>query len=154
MHVTRVMRGKRIMRRLENIEALHQAAERFKARDLEGHLKLYCNSVLHHGFSSRLRPGVAVLRDHYNALLQGFPDMRIDIDDIIAEGEKVVHRFMFFGSHKGEYLGFAPTGKLVRAAGVQIHLFRDGQAIEVWQILDTFTFLAEIGAVSRLRDVK
>ncbi len=142
------------MPRLENIEALQQATARFRARDLDGHLKLYSNSVVHHGFSSRIRPGVAGLKDHYIALLKGFPDMRIDVDDIIAEGEKVVHRFMFFGTHKGEYLGLAPSGKMVRAAGVQIHLFRDGHAVEVWQVLDTFTFLSEIGAVSRLRDAK
>jgi len=142
------------MPRQENIEALQQAARRFKTRDLEGHLKLYSNTVIHHGFSSRIRPGVAGLRDHYNGLLKGFPDMRIDIDDIIAEGEKVVHRFMFFGTHKGEFLGLAPTGKQVRAAGVHIHLFQDGHAIEVWQILDTFAFLSEIGAVPRLRDTK
>lgn len=142
------------MPRQENIEALQQAARLFKTRDLEGHLKLYSNTVIHHGFSSRIRPGVAGLRDHYNRLLKGFPDMRIDIDDIIAEGEKVVHRFMFFGTHKGEFLGLAPTGKQVRAAGVHIHLFLDGRAIEVWQILDTFAFLSEIGAVPRLRDTK
>ena len=142
------------MPRLENIEALQQASLRFKARDLEGHLKLYSNSVLHHGFSSRIRPGVPGLKDHYTALLKGFPDMRVEIDDIIADGEKVMHRFMFFGTHKGEFLGIAPTGKLVRAAGVQIHLFKDGVAVEVWQILDTYAFLSEIGAVSKLRDAK
>ena len=142
------------MPKQENIEALHQAALRFKTRDLEGHLKLYNPSVLHHGFSSRIRPGVAGLKDHYNALLKGFPDMRIDVDDIIADGEKVVHRFRFSGTHKGEFLGVAPTGKHVHAAGVHIHLFKDGLAVEVWQVLDTFAFLSEIGAVPRLRDAK
>jgi predicted ester cyclase len=140
--------------RNENIEALQQAALRFKARDIEGHLKLYSPTVIHHGFSSRIRPGVAGLRDHYNALLKGFPDMRIDIDDIIADGEKLVHRFMFSGTQKGEFLGFPPSGKPVRSTGVHIHLFKDGYAIEVWQILDTFSFLSDIGAVPRLRDTK
>lgn len=138
----------------QNIDALQQAAMRFKVRDLEGHLKVYSSSVIHHGFSSRIRPGVAGLRDHYTALLMGFPDMRIDIDDIIAVGEKVVQRFMFSGTHKGEFLGLPPTGKLVRSAGVHIHLFQDGHAIEVWQVLDTFAFLSDIGAVPQLRDRK
>jgi len=69
------------MPRHENIEALQQAALRFKTRDLDGHLKLYSSTVIHHGFSSRIRPGVAGLKDHYNALLKGFPDMRVDIDE-------------------------------------------------------------------------
>ena len=142
------------MPRQENVAALEQAVLRFRTRDLEGHLQLYSNAVLHHGFSSRIRPGVAGLRDHYKGLLKGFPDMRIEIDDIIADGEKVAHRFMFFGTHKGEFLGLAPTGKQARAAGVHIHLFQGGHAVEVWQILDTFAFLSEIGAVPRLRDAK
>jgi predicted ester cyclase len=72
----------------ENIDALHRAGLRFKVRDLDGYLALYSNSVIHHDFSSRIRPGVTGLRDHYTNLLKGFPDMRIDIEDIIAEGEK------------------------------------------------------------------
>jgi predicted ester cyclase len=142
------------MPRQENIEALEQAALRFRMRDLEGHLKLYSNAVIHHGFSNRIRPGVAGLRDHYSGLLKGFPDMRIDVDDIIAEGEKVAHRFRFSGTHRGEFLGFAPTGKPVRAGGVHIHLFQGGHAVEVWQILDTFAFLSQIEAVPRLRETK
>ena len=142
------------MSREQNIDILRQASLRFKVRDLEGHLKMYSNSVIHHGFSSRIRPGVAGLRDHYTNLLKGFPDMRIEIDDIIADGEKVAHRFMFYGTHKGEFLGVPPTGKLVSAAGVHIHLFSHNQAVEVWQILDTFSFLSQIGAVPRLRDAK
>jgi len=142
------------MPREENIAALKQAADRFKARDLEGHLKLYSPSVSHHGFSKRVRPGVAGLREHYNGLLKGFPDARIDTDDILAEGEKVLHRFRFSGTHKGEFLGFPATGKHVHATGVQVHLFRQGQAIEVWQVMDAYTFLREIGGVSRVRDMK
>jgi predicted ester cyclase len=138
----------------ENVEALKRAADRFRARDLEGHLELYDNSVLHHGFSSRIRPGVSGLRDHYTALLKGFPDMRVDILDILADGEKVVHRFAFHGTHKGEFLGVAPTMRRVEAPGVHIHLFENGKCIEVWQVLDTFRFLSEIGAVPQLREMR
>jgi len=137
------------MPRAENIEALQQAATRFKLRDLEGYLKLYDESVIHHGFSSRIRPGIPGLRDHYSNLLKGFPDMRIDIEDIIADGETVAHRCMFSGTHKGEFMGLPPTRKLIRAPSVHVHLFKNGRAVEVWQVFDNLTFLLEIGAVSR-----
>jgi len=142
------------MPRMENIEALQRASLRFKARDLDGHLELYSPSVIHHGFSSRIRPGVPGLRDHYTNLLKGFPDMRVDIDDIIADGEKVVHRFTFNGTHKGEFLKIPATGKTVRTSGVHIHLFSGGKCAEVWQILDTFGFLSQIGAVPQLREMR
>jgi steroid delta-isomerase-like uncharacterized protein len=139
------------MARPENIEALKNSQTKFKARDLEGHLQLYSDSVLHHGFSGRIRPGIAGLRDHYSALLKAFPDMRVDLEDIIADDQKVVHRFTFYGTHRGEYLGQAPTMKTVVAAGVQIHLFQTGRCVEVWQILDTFRFMSQIGMVPPLR---
>jgi len=142
------------MPRPENIEALHRAAIRFKARDLDGHLEMYSGSVIHHGFSSRIRPGIPGLKDHYTRLLKGFPDMRVEIDDILADGEKVAHRFTFNGTHKGEFLGVPATGKLVTASGMHLNLFENGKCVEVWQVLDTLRFLTEIGAVPRLRDLQ
>jgi len=115
---------------------------------------MYSDSVIHHGYSSRIRPGVKGLREHYIALLKGFPDLRVEIEDIIAEGEKVAHRFTFCGTHRGEFLGVAPTGRSVSAAGMQVNLFSGGKCIEVWSVHDTFRFLSEIGAVSQLRDRK
>ncbi len=142
------------MPRHENVEALKRAADRFKARDLDGHLELYTSSVIHHGFSSRIRPGVPGLKDHYTKLLKAFPDMRVDMLDIMADGEKVAHRFTFHGTHRGDFLGVAPTMKTVTAPGVHIHLFQDGKCIEVWQILDTFRFLSQIGALPQLREMR
>ena len=82
------------MPRQENIDALQGAMLRFRVRDLEGYLAIYSPSVIHHGFSSRIRPGLTGLKDHYSALLNGFPDMRVEIDDIIADGEKVAASFV------------------------------------------------------------
>jgi steroid delta-isomerase-like uncharacterized protein len=138
----------------ENIDALQQAVSRFKVKDLEGYLALYSNSVIHHGFSSRVRPGVAGLREHYTALLKGFPDLRIEIGDIIAEGEKVAHRFTFSGTHRGEFLGVPITGKQISAPGMQINLFSGGMCVEVWSVHDSYRFLTQIGAVPHVRDAR
>jgi predicted ester cyclase len=142
------------MPRQENIDVLQRASLRFKVRDLDGYLEMYSNSVIHHGFSSRIRPGVPGLRDHYTNLLKGFPDMRVEIDDILADGEELVHRFTFYGTHKGNFLGAASTGKMVSAAGIHIQLFEAGKCTEVWQVFDTFRFLSQIGAVPQLREMR
>ncbi|MBZ5597329.1 MAG: ester cyclase [Acidobacteriia bacterium] len=142
------------MPRQENIDILQRAGLRFKVRDLDGYLEMYSSSVIHHGFSSRIRPGVPGLKDHYERLLKGFPDMRVEINDILGDGEKLAHRFTFYGTHKGEFLGKAATGKLVTAGGIHIQVFDAGKCIEVWQVLDTFGFLTQIGAVPQLRDMR
>jgi predicted ester cyclase len=114
---------------------------------------MYSNSVIHHGYSSRIRPGLTGLKEHYANLFRGFPDLTVDIDDIIAEGEKVAHRFTFRGTHRGEFLGIPPTGNLVTAPGMQMNLFSGGKCIEVWSVHDSFRFLSQIGAVPKFRDM-
>jgi len=142
------------MPRQENLEALRQAHMRYRVRDLEGHLKLYSQSVIHHGFSSRIRPGIAGLRDHHTAVLGAFPDVRLDVSDVIADGERAAYRFVFSGTNKGKYLNFPATGKVVTAAGMHMYLFQNGEVVEVWQTFDTFGFLSQIGAIPKLRDVE
>jgi predicted ester cyclase len=144
--------SRKIMPPQENIEALQRALNRFRVRDLEGYLAMYSNSVIHHGYSSRIRPGVPGLREHYTNLLKCFPDMRVEVEDIISEGEKLVHRFTFWGTHRGEYLGIAATGKLVTSAGIQINRFSDGKCIEVWSVHDTLRFMTQLGVIPKLRD--
>jgi steroid delta-isomerase-like uncharacterized protein len=142
------------MPREENLEALRQSHARYRVRDLEGHLGLYSQSVIHHGFSSRIRPGVAGLRDHHTQILNAFPDVRLDVSDTVADGERVAYRFLFSGTHKGKYLGTPPTGKVVTAAGMHMYLFQNGVVVEVWQVFDTFGFLSQIGVIPRLRDME
>jgi len=136
----------------ENIDALQYAVRRLRVKDVDGYLALHSESVIHHGYSSRMRPGVRGLREHYAGLLTGFPDLGIEIEDIIAQGEKVAHRFTFQGTHRGEFLGIPATGKTVSASGIQINLFSGGKGIEVWSVHDSYRFLSQIGAVPHLRD--
>ncbi len=129
----------------ENIEHVNRAIARFNAKDLEGYLEMFDKSVIFHGLSRRLKPGVGGLRDYYTVLRGGFPDMRLASEDLIAEGEKIANRYTFYGTHKGEYMGIAPTSKLVISAGMVIHLFRAGKCVETWQSTDALGFLNQLG---------
>jgi predicted ester cyclase len=137
------------MPRDENIKAIQLASERYNAKDMEGYLALYDRGVLHHGFGSTKR-GVTGLREQFQQLLGGFPDRRIDSQDIFCDGEKVAHRYMFYARHKGEYMGYAATNNFIVAPGVLLHLFDRGKCVEVWQLIDNATFLAAIGAMPKL----
>jgi predicted ester cyclase len=137
------------MPRDENIKAIQLASERYNAKDMEGYLALYDRGVLHHGFGSTKR-GVTGLREQFQQLLRGFPDRRIDSQDIFCDGEKVAHRYMFYPRHKGEYMGYAATNNFIVAPGVLLHLFDRGKCVEVWQLIDNARFLAAIGAMPKL----
>jgi predicted ester cyclase len=134
----------------ENIEFVHRAIARFNAKDLEGYLEMFDKAVVFHGLSRRLKPGVGGLREYYAALRLAFPDMRLASEDVIAEGEKVANRYTFYGTHKGEYMGVAPTSKLIISAGMVIHHFRGGRCVETWQSTDALGFLTQLGVAQPL----
>ena len=134
----------------ENIESVTRAISRFNAKDLEGYLEMFDKAVVFHGLSRKLKPGVGGLRDYYTALREGFPDMRLASEDLIAEGEKIANRYTFYGTHKGTYMGIAPTSKLVISPGVVIHHFRGGKCAETWQSTDALGFLTQLGVAQPL----
>ena len=90
------------------------------------------------------------MREQFQEILRGFPDRRIDSQDIFRDGEKVAHRYTFYGTHKGEYMGYAATNNFVVAPGVLLHLFERGKCVEVWQLIDNARFLAAMGAIPKL----
>jgi predicted ester cyclase len=134
----------------QNLEAIRNAIARFNAKDLEGYLEMFDKSVVFHGLSRRLKPGIGGLREYYAHLREGFPDMRLVSEDLIASGEKVANRYTFYGTHRGPYVGLAPTNKFVVSSGIVINLFRGGKCIETWQSADTFGFMSQIGGVPSL----
>jgi steroid delta-isomerase-like uncharacterized protein len=81
-------------------------------------------------------PGFPPGKSGFAALLKmwrtGFPDMREEVQDLIAEGDKVVGRFTMSGTHTGEFLGLAPTGRQVSMTGIDVVRIQDGQIIEFW----------------------
>ena len=136
----------------ENANAQHvlRAIARFNARDLEGYLDMFDKSVVFHGMPRRLKPGVGGLRDYYVAMVAAFPDMRLASEELIADGDKVANRYSFYGTHKGTYLGIAPTLKLVMSGGMVFHFFRSGKIYETWQNSDNLGFMTQLGAIQTL----
>jgi len=88
---------------------------------------------------------------HYR---NAFPDMRLTIEDIIAEGETVVARWSCRGQHKGELNGIAPTGKQVAISGVTIARFANGKMVEGYVNWDTLGLMQQLGVVPELGKAK
>ena len=76
-----------------------------------------------------------------------FPDGRLTIEDMIAEGDKVVTRYTSSGTHKGEFMGIAATGKKVVVTGIVISRIDQGKIVEEWEQLDTLGFMVQLGAI-------
>jgi steroid delta-isomerase-like uncharacterized protein len=75
-----------------------------------------------------------------------FPDMSVTVEDVIAEGEKVVTRVRFRGTHQGETEDFGPpTGKQIEQEGITIHRIEDGKIVEEWNQYDNLSILQQLG---------
>jgi predicted ester cyclase len=77
-----------------------------------------------------------------------FPDVRATIDDLIAEGDKVVVRSTWHGSHKGDFFGIPPTGKDFTLTAIDIVRVVDGKVVEHWGNEDDLGMLAQLGIVT------
>jgi predicted ester cyclase len=76
-----------------------------------------------------------------------FPDWHSELHALVAEGDIVVERFTAGGTHEGEVMGVAPTGKTVSLPGINIFRLRDGRIVERWGRLDDLGFLRQLGVV-------
>ena len=105
------------------------------------------------GYADRTAPpgeagDLSGLKRSFAAVIAAFPDLRITVEDQVAEGDRVVDRFTDRGTHRGEFLGVAPTGRAVTIAGAAIHRFVDGKIAESWFYVDALDLLRQLGATS------
>jgi predicted ester cyclase len=83
-----------------------------------------------------------------------FPDLRLTIEELIAEGETVVARWSCRGAHKGELNGIAPTGRQITITGVTIARFSGGKMVEGWVNWDALSLMQQLGVVPELAKAK
>lgn len=76
-----------------------------------------------------------------------FEDATVTIDDQIAEGDQVVTRWTGRGTHTGELMGIAPTGKEVTVSGMTVSRLAGGKIAEEWELIDALGMLVQLGAV-------
>ncbi|MEV4223037.1 ester cyclase [Nonomuraea sp. NPDC049725] len=89
--------------------------------------------------------GVEALKEVLLTLHSAFPDLRVEVEDVIAEGDKVVTRNTCTGTHLGEYMGLAPTGRSVTYKEILIARFAGGRLAETWAVVDVAAQMRQLG---------
>jgi steroid delta-isomerase-like uncharacterized protein len=80
----------------------------------------------------------------------GFPDIHFTVEDVIAEGDRVVNRWSCVGTHQGELMGIPPTGKQVTTTGISIYRIAGSKIAEEWVNWSTLSMLQQIGVVPQM----
>lgn len=93
--------------------------------------------------------GCDAIKAVFSTLHRAFPDLHIKVEDVIAEGDKVVTRHTVSGTHRGEYMGLAPTGRSVSYKEIFIFRFVDGRIAKGWGVVDVLSQLKQLGAIER-----
>jgi steroid delta-isomerase-like uncharacterized protein len=91
--------------------------------------------------------GAAAFMEVFRVLRQAFPDLHITVQELIAEGDKVVCQNTVTGTHVGEFLGIPPTGNAVSYDEIFIMRFVDGRIVEASGVVDVLSQLRQIGAL-------
>lgn len=84
----------------------------------------------------------------------GFPDMKISIEDQIAEGDLVVTRTTFGGTHKGDFQGFIASNKKIIVTGISTQRIVAGKIVEEWSEFDALGMMKQIGAIPEMEIVQ
>jgi steroid delta-isomerase-like uncharacterized protein len=91
--------------------------------------------------------GLEELKQYVVMYRAAFPDIRDTIDEVVAEGEKVVVRWTSRGSHQGEFMGVAPTGRHVTFSGMRLFRIAENKIAESWVNIDQLGLLEQLGIV-------
>ena len=92
--------------------------------------------------------GPAGVKQLADALLLGIPDMQLPIEDVVAEGDKVLVRLRVKGMHGGDLMGIPATGRPIDIAVMDLFVIHDGKLVEHWALLDNLGLLRQLGVTA------
>jgi steroid delta-isomerase-like uncharacterized protein len=92
--------------------------------------------------------GAQAIKEVFATLHRAFPDLHVEVEDVIAEGDKVVSRHRVTGTHRGSaYMGLPPTGRSIAYDEIFVLRFADGRITQTWGVVDVFAQLKQLGFV-------
>ena len=116
-------------------------------RNLEVVDEIASEDFVEHDPSFGQEPGREGLKKTLAALFVAFPDQRWEDEEVIAEGEKVVTRFTFYGTNEGEFMGMPPTGRRVAVKGGGIDRVVEGKWTESRLLMDDLGMMQQLGVI-------
>jgi steroid delta-isomerase-like uncharacterized protein len=112
--------------------------------------EIFDHYLAHQSDGTTLERGPEDVKRFMGEFRSAFPDFHSTIEDMVAEGDKVVTRWMARGTHQGEFRGIAPTGKEIEITGIGIFRFStEGKVVESWDAMDQLGMMQQLGVVEQ-----
>ena len=118
----------------DNQVLIESFISRVNARDFDAAAALLTEDCVHHtvGLGAGDLVGADAWLSLMNSLSQAFPDRCIQLHELITEGDRVALRLTWTGTHLGDYISIAPSGRRVEVNGISVYSIRDGRIAEQW----------------------
>jgi steroid delta-isomerase-like uncharacterized protein len=120
-------------------------AEVWNKGDLDAVDDILTSDFVDHAAPPGFPPGLEGAKQVFVMYRTAFPDFRLSVEDLIAEGDKVVARWVTQGTHGGELMGIPPTGKQVTVEGIDVFRLVGGKIAEHWAQFDMLGLLQQLG---------
>ncbi len=109
--------------------------------------ELFTVDFVHHLKDPRLPPGRDGIKAVGQAVVGGFPDVSVTVEDLLADGDRVIERTTATATHTGEFNGIPPTNGQVIWTEIHIYRLEDGKIAELWSEIDFLSLLTQLGAI-------
>lgn len=116
-------------------------------RNLENAGEYIAEDYQYHGPGGVEASGVNGFKEMLSAYFAAFPDLTFHVHDLLCEGDRAASRFTATGTHEGELMGLAPTGKRISFGGLLVARIANGKIAEEWESLDELSMLQQLGAI-------
>ena len=123
--------------------------EAVNQKNLDDLEEVIASDVTSHPARPGQAPGLEGVKQLFSSLHAAFPDFHIDVEDMIAEGDKVVARVTGSGTHQGEFMGIAPTGNRVEFSAIDIARIAEGKIVEHWSNSDQLGLMQQLGVTEQ-----
>ena len=133
---------------MDHTISIRRLYDLINAGDIDGFGRQLAADFVEHNENPRVPPTKAGTLQYFQMLVRAFPDFRMDVQDVIASGDKAVARLRMSGTHKGDFMGIPATGKSVSMNLIDITRFGDdGLAREHWGVADLLAMMQQLGVI-------
>lgn len=130
----------------KNVKAQEQFGQAINSGNLEQLRELVADRCVDHDPAPDQQQGPQGFIDFFSSLRQAFPDMHVEVDHMVTDADNVAFAYTLTGTHRGDFLGVAPTGRSIEVRGLQISRFENGKLVERWGSSDQLGILQQLGA--------
>jgi steroid delta-isomerase-like uncharacterized protein len=133
---------------MDHAAAMTRLYDLINAGDIDGFGELLAEDFVEHEEMPGLEPSREGVKQLFHMYRAAFPDLRMDVQDVLVSGDKAVARVRATGTHKGEFMGMLATGRSVDVQLIDITRFGDdGRAREHWGVFDALALMQQLGAI-------